>query len=278
MENESEAVVVSAQDRRLIPGIFNYCHRWCERCQFTDRCGLFRDNRADERAHPDSRVVEQVEDSFQKTFELLATWCEREGIDFERLQEAADSEEATAAENQLTEATEADPVLRAAQDYGHRTLDIVKALRRAESVTTWSSGFRAAVETIEWYALFIAAKIHRALCGHGRAEADGQDEAGLQTDWNLTAKTARMAIADSRRAWTIILDEGEAPSVSPLRELEGLLERLDSDLAERFPHSMDAVRPGFDEPDIAAGALATLDCFELRPWQPGAERSETIKE
>ena len=27
-----------AKDPRYIPGIYNYCDRWCERCQFTSRC------------------------------------------------------------------------------------------------------------------------------------------------------------------------------------------------------------------------------------------------
>jgi len=278
MEHDSEAAVVAPRDRRLIPGIFNYCHRWCERCPFTDRCGLFRDNLAYDRAHPESDVFEQIADSFQKPFEVLAAWCEREGIDFEKLQEDADTEEATAAEQRLNEAIDADPVLQAAKEYGHRTLDIVKALREAERVITWSPRFRAAVETIEWYAPFISVKIHRALHGQGGAEADGHDEGGLQSDWNLTGKTARMAIADSRRAWKIVLEAGDAPPLSPVRELDHLLARIESGLAERFPQSMDAVRPGFDEPEIAAGAMATLDCFELRPWQPGAGGSETVED
>ena len=27
-----------ARDPRFIPGIYNYCDRWCERCTFTSRC------------------------------------------------------------------------------------------------------------------------------------------------------------------------------------------------------------------------------------------------
>ena len=29
------------KDSRFIPGIFNYCDRWCERCAFTQRCRSF---------------------------------------------------------------------------------------------------------------------------------------------------------------------------------------------------------------------------------------------
>ena len=30
-----------ARNPKFIPGIFNYCDRWCERCAFTARCRTF---------------------------------------------------------------------------------------------------------------------------------------------------------------------------------------------------------------------------------------------
>ena len=32
-------------DPRFIPGIYNYCNRWCERCRFADRCSLNAEKR-----------------------------------------------------------------------------------------------------------------------------------------------------------------------------------------------------------------------------------------
>ena len=32
---------MTSQPHDPIPGIFNYCDRWCERCTMTARCGLF---------------------------------------------------------------------------------------------------------------------------------------------------------------------------------------------------------------------------------------------
>jgi hypothetical protein len=34
----------------MIPGVYNYCDRWCERCVFSRRCRVFRDMRLMERA------------------------------------------------------------------------------------------------------------------------------------------------------------------------------------------------------------------------------------
>jgi len=29
----------------FIPGIYNYCNRWCERCLYTEKCRLFADEK-----------------------------------------------------------------------------------------------------------------------------------------------------------------------------------------------------------------------------------------
>jgi len=267
MDQELQAFVDECNDPRLIRGIHNYCHRWCERCSFTDRCSVFRETSQYEREHPGSDPLDQVKQSLEKTMALLAAWCEREGIDFEKIRggdESADDEPVEETTDLSTDARDVDPLLKAARDYGKRAFDIVLALEAAERLSNWSAEVRSAIDTIAWYSSFIPVKVRRALHGHVEAILD---EPILQSDWNLTAKAARMAIAESIRAWKIVLEAGQAPPDSPLRELVELLTSIDIDLTNRFPRAMDAVRPGFDEPDVAAGQLTALDCFELRSWQ-----------
>ncbi len=91
MDEAGEHDVADASDPRLIPGIYNYCHRRCEQCAFTDRCLTFRQMRDDEMRHPDEDVLEAVGRNFARTFELLKDWCEREGIDFEQVRAEARS-------------------------------------------------------------------------------------------------------------------------------------------------------------------------------------------
>ena len=269
MDEELQTLVDDCNDPRLIRGIHNYCHRWCERCPFTDRCSVFRQTSKYEREHPDSGPLDQVKDSLEQTMGLLAEWCKREGIDFEKLQEspATEDDEAIAAKDLAEDILDADPLFKAARDYGRRAFDIVKPLMAAQRVSDWSPEVRSAIDTIAWYSSFIPAKVHRAVGGQIEAQADTLDEPILQSDWNLTAKAARMATAESIRSWKIVLEAGDAPPESPVRELVDLLVSMETDLARRFPRAMEGVRPGFDEPEVAAGALATLDCFERRPWQ-----------
>ena len=66
------------------------------------------------------------------------------------------------------------------------------------------------------------------------------------SDANGSAKVARLAVAQSLAAWKIVepaglIDGGLA------EYLRGSLERIESELAERFPLAMAFVRPGFDE-------------------------------
>ena len=45
-----------AQNPDFISGIYNYCDRWCERCQFTSRCFLYATEQADpDLADPEMR-------------------------------------------------------------------------------------------------------------------------------------------------------------------------------------------------------------------------------
>jgi len=38
---DKDKLIEMAENPDLIPGIYNYCDRWCERCTFTSRCLTF---------------------------------------------------------------------------------------------------------------------------------------------------------------------------------------------------------------------------------------------
>jgi hypothetical protein len=249
-------------DPRFIDGIFNYCTRRCEPCAFQDRCRLYRDLQEQERSHPEWDVLERVRDNFQRTFELLRGWCAREGIDFETLQAHAESD-AVRDELRKMDETRSDPLQRSAEAYTAAALKLVQAIDCTAPPNTRPDSLRPALDTIAHLAIPISSKIHRALSGYVTRDDERDDE--VQNDWNGSAKVARTAIADTTIAWETVLAVGETPADSPLRKLIGLLQELDAALAQRFPRALEFVRPGFDEPDIAAGALSTLAPFHRRP-------------
>jgi hypothetical protein len=265
MDAELERYIEAASDPRLISGIYNYCHRRCPQCPFTDRCLTFRHMRNDAAQHPERGVLEEVAHNVERTVDLLKAWCEREGIDFEQLHEEAAAEGRTAEFARLEHEMDTDPLHVLAFTYTKAAFDLVSGLERLAPFHEWSPAVREALETIGWYASLISTKVGRALYGLAERNPDGDNEDPIQNDWNGSAKVARMAIAESQRAWDTLLLVGQAPPDAPLRQTRALLDRIDAAVETRFPRAMDFVRPGFDEPEIAAGALSTLACYEPRP-------------
>jgi hypothetical protein len=252
MNPEIERYVARAADWHLIPGIYNYCHGRCERCPFTARCLTFIDVREQEARLPGRGVVEYVHESFRDTFALLEAWCERGGIDFVALGHNATSEESVGA-LQPTDAATHGNLLQLARIYTLAAFRIVKVLDQDSLLQTRTPEVRDAIETIGWYSGMVSAKIDRALRRSVETTETVRQDA-IQNDWNGSAKIARLAIAESRDAWDVLYRVGQTSADAPIRQMSAVLDRIDADLATRFPHAMEFVRPGFDEGPLAAGA------------------------
>jgi hypothetical protein len=231
MDSQHTRDVEHASDPRLIPGIHAYCHRRCERCPFTDRCLTFRDMRDDEVRHLQADAARCIGDDVVWTSDVL----------------------------------KADDLLFAhTRAYAQAAFELVAGLDRLTLFHEWPPQVRAALDTIGWYANLMPPKVQRALVGLAECRSGVADEDEIQNDWNGSAKVARLAVAESQRAWDTLLLAGEAPADTPLRATRALLDRIDRELAARFPRAMEFIRPGFDEPKIAAGALSTRGNFEPR--------------
>ncbi|MFQ6042463.1 MAG: hypothetical protein ACE5PV_16530, partial [Candidatus Poribacteria bacterium] len=80
-------------EERFISGIYNYCDRWCERCNMTQQCFLYyQDSRreAEHRAkgedpHDWDIVLQDLHESFQETLTMLRKHAEEEGIDLDAI-------------------------------------------------------------------------------------------------------------------------------------------------------------------------------------------------
>ena len=63
---------------------------------------------------------------------------------------------------------------------------------------------------------------------------------------------ALLWIAESRRAWGVLMEAGKATADGVPAQAVAMLDALDAAVRTRFPHAMAFVRPGFDEPPGAA--------------------------
>ena len=255
---EFDRLIERARNPRLIPGIYNYCDSRCPRCTFSDRCLTFLDRQELEAAGAGdgTSLAESVGASMRLAIEMIAEASRRKGIDLTAIDESEDDEPRFDPERHR-----GDPMAVRSREYGHLAWRIAKAVEPLV-VARGDAAVIDAVGTIDWFSSLIGAKVYRAICG--LAERWDPDE-DVQTDYNGSAKIALIGIEESRRAWRVLMEEGKATADGVPAQAVKMLDGLEADIRERFPRVMDFVRPGFDEPDVAAGALTRRAPFELRP-------------
>jgi hypothetical protein len=240
---EFDRLIERARNPRLIPGIYNYCDGRCPRCAFTERCLTHLDGQEREAGGADQRsLAAAVGDSIGRTLEMLAEAGRREGID---LQQLADEARACAAGEPVDPHRE-DPLAVRALEYGQLAWRISRAIAPVVELRG-DARVIAAVETIGWFSTLISAKVYRAVSGLAE---EGEPAGELQTDFNGSAKVALIGIAESRRAWAVLMEAGRATANGVPAQAVAMLEALEAEVAARFPRAMAFVRPGFDEPDL----------------------------
>jgi len=260
---ELEALLERARNPTLVPGIYNYCLHRCGRCPFTNRCFAYLENQRRPSRVPDGELIDEAQGQAQATVDLIRALCEREGMNPTQIcgepGAAVDTERLRAAAS----AAERDPIYIASTSYEAAAYAVVDPLRQLSPFHEWPPDVADALDTISWNAGAICAKLYRALGSRSEVTDDDRSDP-LQTDWNGSAKVARLAIAESLAAWDVLFVAGETPSDAPIRQRRSELEQMDEAIARRFPHAMAFVRPGFDEPEVAAGALTSAAPLALR--------------
>ena len=240
-----------AAEKRFIPGIYNYCDRWCERCPQTSRCLNFTISE-EEFSDPEARDIRneafwnKLSGILGETLELLKESAKEWGIELEALDSIDDIENIkakdAAAENHL--------VCRAAKKYsgwveewfrGRETLFFEMAAAAREGVS-----LEEAIEVIRWYQYFICAKVMRAVRGKIEEEEERCDEVASDSDGS--AKIALIGIDRSIAAWAVIqhyITDCNKEVIDIIAFLDGLRQVVE----ETFPSARSFIRPGFDEID-----------------------------
>jgi hypothetical protein len=236
-------------EESFIPGIHNYCDRWCERCGFTARCRVFAmeaEITDDEQDIGSDAFVRNLSNILNDAKSMLEEKAAEFGIDLTSI----DHDEIDAIRERQRSAVEGSELACLAEKYA---FDIRPVLAAQEE---WLAGSELEEEMIQevlavlyWYQFFIAAKVQRGL--HGIIDDDGEEDTeeleDAQSDANGSIKVALIAIERSILAWTYLLDANNANVIRPFIEM---LESLKQMAEARFPHARDFIRPGFDEIEI----------------------------
>lgn len=260
---DKETIKKLAKNPSFIPGIYNYCDRWCERCPFTSRC-MTADMERQDNAGPalydlqNQAFWDHLHETFKVTLELLRETAEQKGIDLNSLKAKYLTEKRSA----IKERAKSHPCARAALTYSRavsRWFDSAGDLFHEKEdelnkqahmgipdpdPQTEASVLNDNLEIIRWYQHLIYAKIMRAL--DGEIKRQPKVLRGLLRDSDGSAKVVLIAMDRSIAAWA------ELRQQFPQREDDILtllvqLERLRRGTEKAFPNARAFVRPGFDE-------------------------------
>jgi len=273
-----EEFIRKAQAPHIIPGIHNYCDRWCERCEFQMRCNvgiaeaerakrISDDPEADMEADMEA-AMKEVSENFEMTMEMIKMDAERLNIDLDAIEDDEEVnrsfEERRKREEEYLDQSE---LKSSAHDYGMKVHDWVKTekeifLKKGEELASHLrmgisdekqalqvvNEMKDAIETIQWFEFFIEVKFSRALSGLFDVldgEEDEDDE--IQSDHNGSAKIALIAVDRSISSWEIMMKHFP-DKADDMLDFVALLSKIKSAGNESFPYAMKFVRPGFDEP------------------------------
>lgn len=249
-----------ASNPNFIPGIYNYCDRWCERCPFSSRCMTFaieRENGDAIDAAPDTDNVafwKKLEGSLKLTRQMLVDLVEAHGIkldpdELKKIRHEQQQKRQVAAKHPLATASleygklvdqwfkDGEELLR-----GKEEEIFVQAQLGVAGVNEAVASLTDVVEILRWYQHQIFVKLMRGLNAEPEPEAESDDS---PRDADGSAKVALIAIDRSIAAWLRLKEFFPERTDSILNALVHL-DRLRRTAEMAFPKARSFVRPGFD--------------------------------
>jgi hypothetical protein len=248
---------------KIIPGIHNYCDRWCERCAFSNRCEVgIQEMKSTVPADMNTEAFwEQIGKNFQKALDMLHKAAKQHGIEITEFT-PEEKKEHHANEKKKQKKIDGTALIALSQKYtdlAHEWLKDNKEVadKGLELITHLELGVQTGEQTkeitlqlkesldiIQWYLFFFYIKFQRAMSG--KIEADEwDDETGYQTDANGSAKVAMIAVERTMGAWQNMLELG-AINEDKCLDLLSLLEQIKNAAIKEFPDAKKFVRVGFD--------------------------------
>ena len=258
---DKDELLKRARDPKYIPGIYNYCDRWCERCRFTSRClncDLVEEQfgNLEEKDEINETFWEMFSEMLQTTMSMVKEMAKEAGIDIDAVDIDQDDDSDAFKENSL-----ADLISHTSKNYGKSVDDWFDAndflfyekedeMNRIHLISSQhnpekeAADINDATEVVRWYQHLIHVKLNRAI--RSASEEESMDNEDFPKDSDGSAKVALIGIDRSISAWNMLLDYFPEQTTQILNFI-ALLENIKSRAEIRFPGARDFVRPGFDE-------------------------------
>ena len=245
--------------KNFIPGIYNYCDRWCDRCPFTQRCQNFQDQPGltlHEDNFDEQDFLESIQDSLRNAVKILEETVKEKGLNWEEIENSEEAENFSFDDPNYTRSQRilqeiSKQYFIQANDWLEKNEDLLKA-KEAEinqknelgiNVEKEANELSEAFDFIYHYLHFIHTKIKRATNG---LHDTWIMEQPIQNDANGTAKVVILAVKRSIQGWEIIRNTIPESEDEVLQFLV-MLSRILKGIKKEFPKVDEFIRPGFDE-------------------------------
>ncbi len=254
---DKEELIKRAKDPKYIPGIYNYCDRWCERCQFTSRClnhSIEEDQncKLEEIDEANERFWYSIKDSFELAFSLIEDLAKEEGVDLESIEidedDEIDNKVDILTHISMNYANMVDEWFENNQNIIENELLKPKKQSHLQLIhphtTQIPISLKEVIEVISYYKYAITVKLSRAIKSRDN-EANMRLEE-MSKDSDGSAKIALIEIERSMSAWSELLKYFDTEKKDILKIICHLKQILE--MAEKeFPQARSFIRPGLDQ-------------------------------
>ncbi len=255
-------------NNNLIPGIYLYCDRWCERCAFASRCEGY----AAPRKLSDGQLKEQEEknrlfwlrlsENLPQAVSYIQKAASEKGIDLLRFENIPRQVKFDLFQRKAV----SNDVLKAGRRYEDKVDDLLDELTEQGVLvfaeTELGGAFRFSGEMSgepekQWvndvlavivrYQLQLYLKISRAYYSRGKAAEESAESKSFSDDALGVVKSTAELIDRSLSAWFVCLNVFPDRFRSGIEEILFLLTAIKNNLLKEFPAALSFVRPGLDK-------------------------------
>jgi hypothetical protein len=200
------------ESKKFISGIYNYCDRWCEKCQLSQCCKLYADEQEELKSiNTTNDFKEILANNFLRTMKLLQDFATQRGIDLgEMLREEDAAYEKITSFKLIKKQPEVDASIRYSKkieqflkknnDFENEKTVFIKQIEmgiEVEKNEKTLNILREALQIINWYQFQISVKLTSAF-RYFPHEPNFEDE--IQNMYHASTKIALIGIENSIKA------------------------------------------------------------------------------
>ncbi len=255
---------------KLIPGIFNYCDRWCERCNYTDRCRLFQSEAErnirhilnDEDPNDPEIVMRDVAESLEDAMAMLGAQLETEGISKEDLEDDDDEDSKYFVDDfddESCEVTESGRILKTphplavqSDDFYKKVLDLFNKMRfffaeESGDAELVNNPLFEQLKILLWYSPQISVKIRMCVGSKNKLENE-KDEDEVEFEVEMMNVNSRIAFTGMEKCLSSLKNiyDSQPDYHDDLLPLLSEIKKIKVEFEKDFPAVHTFKRPYFD--------------------------------